>query len=520
MTLIAAGLFLAPRIFVIPIVHAQTQEECLNACFDKDNECDYDAHDVQCSIQLSQCKAACDAGGQPAATTQPPAPPSSGGGTGGSASSCIDKDCGNKTCNLDTGQCVACDIVKGLICDGDKTCEHGVCVAPTAAGGTTSDDAGNDATKGTQSSANNLNTTGPVDLFGILKANSLPELIAKLYTYAISLVGLAVFVQFIRAGFVYLTAAGNAGKVGDAAKLMTSAVIGAVLLFAAYLILNVINPDLVSNSFDFGSTVLNSNAPPATGGGSRGGAGGGTGDGGTGKGSPTETGGPGQAATNCGDFNRVCQKSSCPGLVNDGGRNWSALIPIVVTSGHDIPGANAVKLLDAIMRIESNGRLYSQSSQGACGLMQLLPATAQAYAAQCGINHATTCPWLKGQQPFPGENRDFVAQANICLAAEYIKQLLRTSCYKGQLRDLVAGYNGGIGCDASSTRHNALALSKACSSGSTAAQKYDTDCSGRPTVRYECLWEDSAHTKCNAGINSFAPTRDYAARFNACYYGT
>ena len=70
------------------------------------------------------------------------------------------------------------------------------------------------------------------------------ELINNIYDVAIALVGLAVLVQFTIAGLIYMLAAGNAAEVSSATKKMQNAGLGAILLLSAYLILNVINPDL------------------------------------------------------------------------------------------------------------------------------------------------------------------------------------------------------------------------------------------------------------------------------------
>lgn len=79
----------------------------------------------------------------------------------------------------------------------------------------------------------------------------LPAFISSIYSFALTIVGLAVFVRILYAGFLWLTAAGNTTRTGQAKSMITNAVIGAIILFAAYLILNVINPDLVKNTFDF-----------------------------------------------------------------------------------------------------------------------------------------------------------------------------------------------------------------------------------------------------------------------------
>jgi len=85
----------------------------------------------------------------------------------------------------------------------------------------------------------------------------LPAFISSVYSFSLTILGLAIFVQIIRAGFKWFTAAGNAGKSGEATKMIKNAIIGAILLLASYLILNVINPDLVKNTFKF-------NLPPSS----------------------------------------------------------------------------------------------------------------------------------------------------------------------------------------------------------------------------------------------------------------
>jgi hypothetical protein len=79
--------------------------------------------------------------------------------------------------------------------------------------------------------------------------------IRNVYLLSIGIVGIAVFVQFIRAGLEYMLAAGNIGKVENAKEYMTNAVLGAVLLLSSYLILNVINSDLLDINM-FNKTYL------------------------------------------------------------------------------------------------------------------------------------------------------------------------------------------------------------------------------------------------------------------------
>jgi hypothetical protein len=98
-----------------------------------------------------------------------------------------------------------------------------------------------------------------VSLPDFSKTTDLPAFISSVYSFALTVVGIAVFIRILYAGFLMLTAAGNSSKWGDARTKMQNAVIGAILLFAAYMILYIINPDLVSNTFKF--TIPSSSQP-------------------------------------------------------------------------------------------------------------------------------------------------------------------------------------------------------------------------------------------------------------------
>jgi hypothetical protein len=91
-----------------------------------------------------------------------------------------------------------------------------------------------------------LNLDWPKSPLGTsLKENpNLLIFVKYLYEWMISLGGLAAFIALIYAGFLYLTSAGNVGKMRDARERITSTVWGLGLLFGAYIILNTINPQL------------------------------------------------------------------------------------------------------------------------------------------------------------------------------------------------------------------------------------------------------------------------------------
>lgn len=91
----------------------------------------------------------------------------------------------------------------------------------------------------------------------------LGQLIQQIFTWSLGLLGIAVFVMFFYAGFLWLTAAGNSANVGEAKSRMTNAVFGAILLLSSYLILNTINPNFVKNTFDLKGLGPQSTLDPA-----------------------------------------------------------------------------------------------------------------------------------------------------------------------------------------------------------------------------------------------------------------
>ena len=99
---------------------------------------------------------------------------------------------------------------------------------------------------------------------------NLGELIQQIFGWSLMVLGIAVFVRIFYAGFIWLTAAGNTGRVSDARDKITSAVFGAILLLSAYLILYTINPDFVKGVFNLpglgtpSSTSISTPGPDCT----------------------------------------------------------------------------------------------------------------------------------------------------------------------------------------------------------------------------------------------------------------
>ena len=98
---------------------------------------------------------------------------------------------------------------------------------------------------------------------------NLGQLISQIFTWSLGILGISVFVIFFYSGFLWLTAAGNTSKIGEAKTHMTNAVFGAILLLSSYLILYTINPDFVSSTVNLPGlkTVPPSVIAPPSGGG-------------------------------------------------------------------------------------------------------------------------------------------------------------------------------------------------------------------------------------------------------------
>ena len=94
--------------------------------------------------------------------------------------------------------------------------------------------------------------------------STLTNLTQYLYEWGIALGGLAAFIALLIAGFMYLTSVGDPNKMADARGRIVWALAGLVLLLAAWLILNTINPDLTTLSkLEFATSSLPTTTTPS-----------------------------------------------------------------------------------------------------------------------------------------------------------------------------------------------------------------------------------------------------------------
>lgn len=90
----------------------------------------------------------------------------------------------------------------------------------------------------------------------------LPNYIKYLFNFSIMIAGLVAFGSIVYGGTRYLTSAGDPSKMGDARDQIFSAAIGLVILFASYMILTTINPELVVLKLEKESSGLTGEATP------------------------------------------------------------------------------------------------------------------------------------------------------------------------------------------------------------------------------------------------------------------
>lgn len=93
--------------------------------------------------------------------------------------------------------------------------------------------------------------TGIIDgrNYGEEGIDTLQDYLESAYKFGIAIVAILAVIMIGVGGFMYIvTSAGNAGKLANAKEIITSAILGLVMALLSWLILFVINPDLVGNT--------------------------------------------------------------------------------------------------------------------------------------------------------------------------------------------------------------------------------------------------------------------------------
>lgn len=80
----------------------------------------------------------------------------------------------------------------------------------------------------------------------IIKAQpNMPRCINQIYRWSLGVVGILAILMVVYGGYLVMLSAGNAEQATKGKEMIFSAIVGMLILFTAYLILNTINPDLV-----------------------------------------------------------------------------------------------------------------------------------------------------------------------------------------------------------------------------------------------------------------------------------
>ncbi len=111
-------------------------------------------------------------------------------------------------------------------------------------------------------------TTNPCSPAGVKatvdKDSTLPICINRIYQWSLGIGALLALLMTVLGGYYYMTSGGNAEQAAKGQEMIWGAIIGLVLLFAAYLILRTINPDLVNFKVDTSGLKGTNSTQPQT----------------------------------------------------------------------------------------------------------------------------------------------------------------------------------------------------------------------------------------------------------------
>ena len=262
--------------------------------------------------------------------------------------------------------------------------------------------------------------------------------IESTYKFFMWVVGICALFMITIGGFTYMTSAGNTSTAATGKKMITDSIIGLILALVAFLLFNVINPEITNVNLQI--TSVSTTAPAGSASGTPATSAGGGSDTGTKTATPPET-----------TIGSTCAYSNTNNVINFSTTASASLPGACAAFGSGFQSAATltgidIKLLKAIAATESSCSKNAGSSSS-CGLMQLRPETA-----------GQSCQWLK-------DNPD----QSILIAAQYIKANQGT--HGGNIEKIAAGYNAGYG-----TGNN--------SDGTKPAFAPSSDCPG--SFAYQC----------------------------------
>lgn len=79
-----------------------------------------------------------------------------------------------------------------------------------------------------------LEEVGSTVFGGETPKNTIPEIIARIIKYLLTFLGVIFITLIVYGGFIYMTAAGESDKIGNAKSIIISASIGLAIILASY----------------------------------------------------------------------------------------------------------------------------------------------------------------------------------------------------------------------------------------------------------------------------------------------
>jgi len=245
------------------------------------------------------------------------------------------------------------------------------------------------------------------------------DYIVNIYRLGLATVGISAMLMIMIGGYMYATSAGNNAAMEKAKGVITDAIIGLILALMSWLLLYIINPDLVSINKITTSSDCNT------------GSGGGRGGGGT------------------GEVNRNKAVVAC---------NSSGCSDIEGAVQNNSPGVDP-KILKAIMvGGERCNPDYSSDGKGSCGYSQAKPEIRQ----WCGITDPSFCSKVQNGDP------DAIQQDVDC-SAKLIKDNSGRCGGLDNINGVASCYNSGRANNCAKTTKNYCGRVESCynSYGST-----------------------------------------------------
>lgn len=80
---------------------------------------------------------------------------------------------------------------------------------------------------------------------GKMNSDLIGRYIQAFYNYGMAAAGILAAIVLMAGGVLWLTSGGDSGKVGQAKELIIGSIIGTIILFSSWIILNTVNPELL-----------------------------------------------------------------------------------------------------------------------------------------------------------------------------------------------------------------------------------------------------------------------------------